>query len=238
MIKKPLTNSGFSLVELIVVIVIFTTISSMVIFRQSKFSSDILITNLAYQMALEIRQTQTYGIGVRGIDNPLLINRFKYGYGIHLGVDSLNRSLVDSPPESSFILFADSYDSSNYPDGNDHVYGEAGVPAADDQGEHLETFKVPAGNKILDFCYGSGSNLHCHDDSSGGPTTLDITFLRPEPNAHITIDGSPDTEYAGPVDIILQSALGDKCKKIVILSTGQISVDPTNVSCVSPYGII
>lgn len=218
------------------VIVIFTVISSVVIFRQSKFSSDILITNLAYQLALEVRQAQTYGIGVRAVAS--VSSKFKYGYGIHLGPDSVDRqALFPSNPSSSFILFVDSYDLGINPDGNDRIYGE-GNPPTDDFDEHLETFKLPGGNTITDYCYGTGdarTTLFCKSDAVAGPKTIDVTFVRPRPDAHITTDGQSTPEYAGPVSIILKSALGDKCKKVSILATGQISVDPSNVPCVFPY---
>ena len=111
MFLKP-TNRGFSLVELLVVISIFTIISSVVVFRQSKFSSDILITNLAYQMALEIREAQTYGIGVKSVDNPVIIgdSKFKYGYGIHFGPEVPANPSFN--PKTSFILFTLSFTKS------------------------------------------------------------------------------------------------------------------------------
>jgi prepilin-type N-terminal cleavage/methylation domain-containing protein len=237
---KPISyKKGFSLVELLVVIGIFTVITSVVVYRQSQFSSDILITNLAYQMALEIRQAQTYGIGVRGVgevvDESL---RFQYAYGIHLGQDI---SSVPSSPINSFVLFVDSYSKSaaNESLGNDFVYGSEEEPASD-EGEHLETFKLPGGNTILDFCNGvfGTPDFICNSDASSPLNTLDISFLRPRPDAHITKnnDNNPANALAGPVTIVLKSALGDKCKSITVLLTGQISVSTNNISCEKSAG--
>ena len=59
------TTTGFSLVELIVVMGIFTIMTSIVIFNYGRFSSNLIVTNLAYESALAVRQAQVYGISVK-----------------------------------------------------------------------------------------------------------------------------------------------------------------------------
>ncbi len=186
-------------------------------------------------MALEIRQAQTYGISVKSSQNLLPADRFKYGYGIHLG-DPYGGGLYNA--KNSFILFVDSYDPVVGGPGNDHVYGDG----VSDAFELVETFKLPGSNTIMNFCYGDLTapgfdQNQCYRNDLGNLTTLnsiDISFVRPKPEAHITKnrDGTP---ILGPVSIILQSALQDKCKKIEVRSTGQISVIPNKVSCSRPY---
>ena len=58
-------SRGFSLAELIVSIAIFLFISSVVMVSQHNFGGKILITNLAYDVALGIRQAQVYGSSSR-----------------------------------------------------------------------------------------------------------------------------------------------------------------------------
>jgi len=88
-------TGGFSLVEMLVVVAIFFTISSVVLFRQSKFSSDISITNAAYDVALVIREAQVYGTGSKQGDDPY--NRVK-SYGV----------VFDNSNVSSFFMYSQS----------------------------------------------------------------------------------------------------------------------------------
>src|SRR6185312_4659547 len=104
--KKGIVSrtKGFTLVELRVVVAIFLIITAITLGNQSRFSSDILITNLAYQIALSIREAQVYGIGSKGVaDNSSSgINNFQAGYGIHIGASD---DLTLKP--TSYNVFAD-----------------------------------------------------------------------------------------------------------------------------------
>lgn len=99
--RFPLKKSGegFTLIELMVTIAIFTIISSVVIYQNSKFNSSVLLTNLSYQVALSIRQAQVYGLsskqfaGQRGI-----------GYGVYFDVQN----------PKQFIFFADTNNNKIY----------------------------------------------------------------------------------------------------------------------------
>src|SRR3989338_7579467 len=58
-------NRGFTLVELLVTLSLFVVLTTIVLFSQSKFNGSILLTNLAYDVAITVRQAQTYGVNVR-----------------------------------------------------------------------------------------------------------------------------------------------------------------------------
>lgn len=94
-IKKTTWKStaGFTLLELLVTITIFVVLTTAILISNSKFKSDLLITNLAYEIALSIREAQTYGINVKGQGTD-----FKYAYGINFDADNNN---------TKFILFVD-----------------------------------------------------------------------------------------------------------------------------------
>ena len=66
--RNKKNQKGFSLPELIIVIGIFIIISTIAMFNQGKLSSSVLLTNMAYEVGLAIREAQTYGIGVRSED--------------------------------------------------------------------------------------------------------------------------------------------------------------------------
>jgi prepilin-type N-terminal cleavage/methylation domain-containing protein len=55
MFKINLKNKGFTLVELMVTVGIFTIISGLLLARYSNFNQGIILTNLAYDIALTIR---------------------------------------------------------------------------------------------------------------------------------------------------------------------------------------
>lgn len=76
-----MNRSGFTLIEILVAIAIMTIIMGVVIFDHQKFSERMRINNLTYQIALSIRESQAYGINVRGLTDSTS-QRFDIGYGI------------------------------------------------------------------------------------------------------------------------------------------------------------
>lgn len=118
---NPKGNSGFTLVELLVSIGIFTIITTVAVFNHAQFNNSVLLTNLAYEIALSVRQAQFYGITVR--QSTASPGAFDSGYGVRfdLGVSNTQYSLYeDRPPQN-------------------HVYASS---------ELLETFKIQKGNRI------------------------------------------------------------------------------------------
>ena len=60
-IKENNLKKGFTLVELLVTIVIFVIITGVVLVNSNKFDSSVLLHNFTYDVALTIKQAQTYG---------------------------------------------------------------------------------------------------------------------------------------------------------------------------------
>ena len=149
MLRAPCSR-GFSLTELIVSIAIFLLITSIVMVSQYRFGSKILITNLAYDVALGIRQAQVYGSSSRKAAGALLGNEFNRKYGVHFG------------PTDYFILFVDLNDDGVY-DSSDNT--STGCVSSS---ECVSFFKVERGNSISDFCGGSTCK------SGGAISGLDI----------------------------------------------------------------
>ena len=196
---SSILNKGFSLVELLVVLSIFLIITSVVLFNQNKFSSDISITNVAYSIALEIRQAQVSGILVgQGRDD------FNKAFGVHFMIE--NDQIV-------FKNFKDFIENTNYD------VGEGGVSQQLSEGNIILSVctysdeSSTAGKKCI-----TPSN-------SGGIGTVDILYKRPEPSA-IILDDSPvdPNDRRKRVEVIVQSSLGDRTRTIKAYNTGQISV--------------
>jgi len=169
-LQKKNLKRGFTLVELLVVISIFAILTGVVLFNQTKFNSTILLTNLAYDTALTIRQAQTYGINIKEF-NTSTGGRF-IPYGVHF-------DRVNEP--KSFILFADlTYDEDNeksdglYPSGTGVSLSKCQV----DKG-CVSRYSIKRGNSIGDLCVNTGATETCKIRS------LDIVFQRPNPDARI-----------------------------------------------------
>lgn len=213
-------SKGFSLVELIVAVSIIIIISSVALFHQAKFSSDILISNMAYEVALAIRQAQVYGISSKG-NISAGTYQYRAGYGVHF------TGLVGGQKPDSFVTFI------NVPRGpaitpgentpfDDYTYGSGDIL--------LDTPELTQGQKIHRFCAREVlDGWQCWDS---GPLqsnmTLDIVFVKPNPDAHITIgiNNSYDlTKKYDQAKIVIESGLGDKCRTVRVRISGQVSVD-------------
>ncbi|HVU06673.1 MAG TPA: prepilin-type N-terminal cleavage/methylation domain-containing protein [Candidatus Paceibacterota bacterium] len=178
------SQQGFTLVELLVSIGIFTVITTVAIFSNAQFNGSVLLTNLAYEIALSIRQAQYYGISVRQDSSQA----FDSGYGV---------SFKTSTP-TSYSIFEDKAG------GSMHIY--------DGSDPIVKAYSVAKGNRVSKICV----------DGDCSKTTVDITFVRPEPDAFITANAATSPFY-GKAEVCVLSPQNLK-RKIVVESTGQISV--------------
>ena len=83
---------AFTLIELLVVLAIIGVIMTIVISSQGAFNKTLILSNAGYDIALTLRDTESYGLGSRA--SGTVANA---GYGVQL---------QNSLP-SSFILFAE-----------------------------------------------------------------------------------------------------------------------------------
>src|SRR3989344_2577283 len=159
---KPRLVWGFTTIELLVTAAIFALISSIVLVNNSRFNSSLLLGNLAYDIALSVREAQTYGLNVRGAATGGG-TIFTAGYGV---------TFRGAMP-SRYEFFADL-------DGD----------KVNDLGNELLRYYDLRGNYQLgDICgIGAEEKRYCtSDDSIDG---LSIVVTRPNPDAVIrSLDG-------------------------------------------------
>lgn len=184
---KLKANEGFTLVELLVTLSLFVVITTIVLFSQSKFNGSILLTNLAYDVALTVRQAQTFGVNVREVSSGG--GDFQKAYGVHFDA-------TDADSKKKFILFIDDVSVNGKYDSSDSI---------------VNTYSVKRGNYIKNICIESACT---------SVNKLDITFIRPNPDAIIKGDSYSD---AAEAKITISSADGNT-RNIVVNSTGQISI--------------
>jgi len=193
-----LKNAGFTLIELLVVLAIFAIVMSVALFDQAGLNSNILVTNLAYETALAVREAQTYGIGVRATGADI----FDKGYGAYFDTNKMNQ----------VVVFGDSDGSNSYTEG-----------ANPSELQSLYEIKNQRGNKIWSICVGSPQ---CKILSTG--QKLSIMFKRPNPEATFHIfDASGEVlpPPTGPAVIVVNNVEGTNCRAIVVEVTGQIRVE-------------
>ena len=209
-------NRGFSLIELVVVMAIFITVSSVVFVSQGRFGGNTMITNLAYDVALTMRQAQVYGISVRkvkAVSDPEGIAQFDRSYGIHLGTAGY------------YILFADADNDKKY---NTASNSNTGCLASPPSGlpECVSFFKIEQGNYVKQFCGGTD----CFGSLTNGKIDrLEILFHRPEPEPTIWgyKGGSHvNTSSYGSASVLVSSPQG-ATKSVCISATGQMYIKAT-----------
>lgn len=190
---------GFTLVELMVTVGIFVFMTALVLGRYNLFNSNTLLTNLAYDIALTIRQAQTYGLSVRSSDS--LSAYFNSPYGVDFR----------KVEPSKFTFFSDG----NVQHSSDNTYDGTGSTGD----VVINAYNLKQGSKVTGLCAGTINNCVTVN-------VLDVTFRRPDPTALIYageqgVWGSSPYSYA---EITVSSGDGSSSRVIKVNQSGQISV--------------
>ncbi len=211
---------GFTIIELLVVTAIFALMTSLVLANYPRFNAQIILENTAYEVALEVRQAQSFGLGVR--ETAVAADEFP-GYGVYI---------PDITSENTRVfLYADGDGNKLYSDGtgcvpgtgecvealllrNYFIYAVCGNWRSDHPSE--ASFRTTSD---VDPYVATG---HCDID------TLDINFTRPNPDALLQgyasgIPGHPLSGYSD-VEIVVATSDGN-VRTVVVWSTGQIAVE-------------
>lgn len=220
-------HSGFTLIELMVTLAIFTVMTGIVLANYPSFNTKIARDILVQNIALSIREAQVSGTSVRTSGGTIAT-----AYGVHYP------NQLTGP--QSYYFFADN-DSNN-------VYDTSVTPLD----EIVTTYAIPPGkNRILYLCgnyYYQQTNgivttrTDC-DEPTNANKDLTIAFHRPNPEAIImgTLkEGIPQcgassdetTQYDSITGLCTYTNVaifvGDgtgSYRKIVIRNTGQIATE-------------
>ncbi|MCX6717426.1 MAG: prepilin-type N-terminal cleavage/methylation domain-containing protein [Candidatus Taylorbacteria bacterium] len=205
-ILKSKYNTGFTLIELLVTIVIFVILTGVVLFNQKGFDNTVLLNNLTYDIALTIRQAQTFGVNTRESASSTSISGYVFPpYGIFLNIDN-----ADGGNNKNIILFSDTTPNSTF---NDEI--SLSCPAND--AECVQKYSIKRGSYIKQICVPSGVSEDCD------VKRLTIMFKRPKPDALI-YKGNEKNTPLGQAEIIISSADGSAESSVVVTNIGQIYV--------------
>ncbi len=197
--------SGFTLIELIISVGIIALITGIVVFNQGDLSDEVSLNNVTNDIALQIRESQVYGISVRELA-PSTQN-FSIAYGVDFNIGSGGNNSI-------FYGFADQ---------NSNTYFDTPSTCSIGTNECIAINRISRGNVV------SGLAVITAQNNLVSVGRVDISFLRPNPAANITLfDASGNnitSSYAGMLGakITLTSPKGNT-KAITVYSTGQISV--------------
>lgn len=126
--KNNLKNKqGFTLVELMVSVAIFALMTSFLLAKYGKFNQSVLLTNLAYDVALTIRNAQSYGLNVRSVSAPGVAENFDTAYGVNF----------DMSRSTSFVFFSDNSKNGTY---------------LDPSSQNISEYTIKRGSVISDIC--------------------------------------------------------------------------------------
>lgn len=226
--------AGFTLLEMLIVIVIISILLVVVLFNYRDVESKSVLKNIAYEVALSIREAQSLGLGVKkyvpdsGIINPGT-GVFNQPYGIHV-----NDGAVEA---KSIYLFSDVNE--------DGICDNCTGGACPGTGECRQVLGLHSGAEIQNICLkglegGSTSSLaeECINPKPGvtGSSfySAAVRFKRPNPDARFTAgnqDGSVNTSVTNAISnggtmviSLVNQRSPDYIQNIEITSLGQLSV--------------
>jgi prepilin-type N-terminal cleavage/methylation domain-containing protein len=218
--QKKNYQNGMTLIEMLMVVFIFMTISTMILFNYGKFESSISLQNLADDIALSIREAQSYAIGARGIPNNSTDESFFKSYGIFFrDTGNASNAFVGGSPKS-FVFFVDEdmnkhydYDKNN----NSPSCGENII----NNNECYKVISISSADYISDI-----ATTPINNSIKG----VNVIFTRPYPEPSFCLIGdSEDNCLQGSsttesIEIEVKNPRTGKIKTVTITNTGQIVV--------------
>lgn len=217
-------KKGFTLIEMLMVLAIFTILTSVVMYNYAEFNSKTIMSNMAYEIALTVRQAQVYSLGVRG---QVGANSFDNRYGVYFNTSNGGK-------EFAFFFDRKPTGEEAVPDG--WCEGDEGEPnclscIAGENGECLEKVTLTRDIFISKICLSNGIDPidtigNCKEGDS--EEDVSVTFDRPNPDAKIRVDSA--VGYLNKnLGLVVKNNFGNQ-RAVIIRSTGQISVINLNNS--------
>ncbi len=198
-------SGGFTLIELMVTLGIVVLATGLVMLRYASFNSSVLLTSQAYEVAFDLRETQSLAVSVRGNQSV-----FRQEYGMHFDINSPNQ----------YLLMQDSDGGSN-----DQNLKSGALFIEYDENEALgEPIIVDPRFTIVDLCATSmGGGRVCYSENNY-PSFITVAFARPDFDAILHGDGVGQLSEA-EIMFAPGDGQGEITRSVVINANGQIAVE-------------
>lgn len=200
--NKYIFSEGFTLAEMMIVVSIVSIISAVVLFGYRQFNDSLSLTSAAQEMAISVREAQSYGVSVR--QSSTSSQNFDNAYGIYFSI---------SDP-SYYYIFVDL--------NNDQKYEYT----ANCTGECVSKNEIRNGVYVSQVCGAAfGGSITC--PLSPSITGLNISFIRPNPDARVRFTNNGGSFFGNLYKtgrVQLTSPLGNTMT-LDIENTGQISIN-------------
>ncbi len=206
--KKSL-EGGFTLPEVIITVLIMSVITSIVVSGQSKYSDGTLLNNSTGTITLDLRQAQVYGVSVKEFSAGS--NEFSAGYGLSFSIENPTEKMA-------YISFADRVSGTQQ-----YIYeGDWTCHTGGNTDECLSKRDLPSGYTFSAIC-----EIPQVGDEDCTPARVDVTFVRPETDAHIVFFNTSgdmmsfSSVKGAKISLISPNGI---TRSVIVYSTGQISV--------------
>lgn len=224
--KKTKKNSrGFTLVEMTIVAGIFAILTAVAVFKYGDFTSNLLVTNMAYEIALTTRQAQIFGLGSRGYTDGTE-KVFNYPYGVFFNMRDGSTGELNETKRFAFFVDRNQDNEPGY--GQCNTSSGNGDCVCGTNDECIEQLTLQRNIKITELRVSAGVGV-CEADSVD---KLAVTFKRPSPEARIEWQtyNLDDYEFA-QIKVEARNS-GIKPAYVLIRKNGQISVNSNDICSV------
>lgn len=215
--KKVFHNKGFSMVEFVVVLVIFSIMSGVSLFNYNGYRSKIEQTNVAQDIALTIRQAQVYGLSGsdRQIGDAYANPGEIFGAEVmDITQDRSIRGVAFLPSKQRIIIFEDINRNRQYDPNDDRIVDERTIISSR---IHFDVCLVQG---VLQDGWDDCSEIIYAAEEQGGEY-INATFERPYPDATFRYD---DSENYSHILIGVQGPNTSIQRYVEITPIGRISV--------------
>lgn len=220
-IKKQISR-GFTIAEMGIVVIIFIILTSVIIFRYGDFNSSILVSNMAYEVAITTRQAQVFGLGARGYKSGS-VSEFIYPYGLFINMN--DNEGADEGTTKKFALFIDRSEQGDAGYGQCNMANDTGACSCLPGDECQEMYRMQRDIAVSDIKVEARNFDGCEADTVD---RLAVTFKRPNPEALITWQTVGLSGYD-----FVQIEVSDRSRQniayVLIRESGQISVSKDNI---------
>ena len=212
LLNIKIKNKGFTILELLVSLTIFAIMTALLLSKYGTFNQGVILTNLAYDIALTVRNAQMYGLNVKSSGRTT--NDFSNPYGVYFDTSSAASKIL-------VISFIDLRQGNSNPD---NLYNNAPAyinPATGMPYEFLTSSTIKNGGYI-------GSIKTCNNYNCNNPITrtdVSIVFKRPKPDAMIYTSSDPFNPNGYKKVMIDVKSSDGNTKTVTITDNGEISVN-------------